>query len=570
MILYKDHWFWGSVITNKKLYSKVLIASVFINVFALVSALYIMVVYDRVVPNAAIESLLVLTIGILLVMLFDFIMKSLRGIYTDHASTAVDIEVSDKLFDQISRNVELGNQPVGSVASVIKEFEFLKEFIASASFSAFVDLPFIIFFLFVLYGIGGPVALVPALIVVLVITAGVLIQPIIKRLTMSSTDNSKSKHSVIVEILSGMEVLKSLRGINIIKKRWIDSVDEQGKTTMKSKFWSQLTNNIAMSGQQLSQVGIVFYGVFLVLDASLTMGSLIACVILSGRVLAPLAQISNLIGRFNQAISAYFNFGEIMDLKVPEISRTDQTRMSKITGSIDFLNASLTYPEQKNPVIDNLNLSIKENEKIAIIGKIGSGKTSLLRLITGVYDATGGSVKIGKADISHMHPDDIRMHIGVVTQTPTLFSGTLKENLLLGNPDATDEDILEAAKIAGVDHIAASLPDGFNTLIQEGGKQLSGGQRQAISIARAFVGNPKIIIMDEPSSAMDSASENRLLADLSARIKDKTFILITHRGALLSLINRVVVFDGGKIIADGPKDQILNPQKAVQNKESSE
>ena len=555
--LYKDHWFWGPVLKNKKLYIQVMAASAFINVFALFSAFYIMVVYDRVIPNNAIESLIALTVGILVIVLFDFSMKVLRGLYTDKASAMVDIEVSDNLFDRISRNEQLINQPTGAVSAVVKEFDSLKDFIASASFVAFVDLPFIILFLFVLYGIGGPVAAVPAIIVIVVIIAGLLIQPIIRKLSFNAAQDGQSKQSVIVEVLTGMETLKTLPGINLLRDRWVDSVDRQGITSAKSKFWSQLTANFSQSGQQLSQVGIVVYGVFLIADGTLTMGSLIACVILSGRTLAPLGQVSNLLGRFNQAVTAYVNFGQLMQQPVKELNRTHQVRVNKVEGAITMTNVSLTYPEQKEPVIKQLNLKVAAGEKIAIVGKIGSGKTSILRLIASLYDPSEGSVKIDKSDVTHMHPDDVRKHIGVVMQVPMLFSGTLKQNLLMGNPDATDKQMVAASKIANVDEIASNLPDGYETVLAEGGKQLSGGQRQAICIARAFVGDPQIIIMDEPSSAMDSGSEQQLLKDLQERLVDKTLILITHRGTLLSLVDRVVVFDSGRIIADGPKDQVL-------------
>jgi ATP-binding cassette subfamily C protein LapB len=481
----------------------------------------------------------------------------------------VDIEVSDNLFDRISRNEQLIGQKTGAIAAVVKEFDSLKDFIASASFVAFVDLPFIILFLFVLYGIGGPVAAVPAVIVVLVIVAGLIIQPVIRKLSFNAAQDGQSKQSVIVEVLSGMETLKTLRGINILRDRWVDSVDRQGITSAKSKFWSQLTANFSQSGQQLSQVGIVVYGVFLIAEGTLTMGSLIACVILSGRTLAPLGQVSNLLGRFNQAVTAYDNFGQLMEQPVKELNRSHQVRVEKVNGAITISNASLTYPDQKQAIIKQINLKVAAGEKIAVVGKIGSGKTSLLRIIAGLYDATEGSVKIDNSDVTHMHPDDVRKHIGVVMQTPVLFSGTLKENLLMGNPDATDEQLIKAAKIANVDEIASNLPDGYETQLSEGGLQLSGGQRQAVCIARAFVGDPKIIIMDEPSSAMDNGSEQQLLQDLKEILADKTLILITHRGTLLSLVDRVIVFDSGRIIADGPKEKVLqapqqNPNTAAE------
>lgn len=555
--LYAEHWFFGPLLRNKKLYFEVMLASVFINLFALASAFYIMVVYDRVIPNNAIESLTALTVGVLLIVLFDFSMKVLRGLYTDKASTLIDMEVSEDLFERISRNEQLMSQHTGATASVVKEFDSLKEFIASASFVAFVDLPFIFLFIFVLYGIGGPIAIVPAIIVLVVITIGLLIQPVIRRLTHNAAQDGQSKQGVIVEVLSGMETLKTLRGIGILRDRWMESVGRQGVASIKSKFWSQLTTNFTQSGQQLSQVGIIVYGVFLIAEGDLTMGSLIACVILSGRTLAPLGMVSNLLGRFNQALTAYTNFGQLMQQPVKEMSRSHQVRKEQVDGSISMTNVSFTYPQQKEPTIKQVNLNVAAGEKVAIVGKIGSGKTSLLRLIAGLYDPTEGSVKIDQSDVSHMHPDDLRRHTGVVMQTPLLFSGTLKENLLIGNPEASDEELMLVSKIAGVDEIASNLPDGYETVLAERGQQLSGGQRQAICIARAFMGDPRIIIMDEPSSAMDTGSEQKLLLDLKERLREKTLILITHRGTLLSLVDRVVVFDSGRILADGPKEKVL-------------
>ena len=291
------------------------------------------------------------------------------------------------------------------------------------------------------------------------------------------------------------------------------------------------------------------------------MGALIACVILSGRTLAPLGQISNLIGRFNQALSSYINFGELINESVKELDRSAQLRQSSFKGAVKLINVSLTYPEKSEATLKQLNLSINAGEKVAIVGRIGSGKTSLLRLISGLYDATEGSVRIDSSDVTHIHPDDLRQHVGVVMQTPLLFSGSLRENLMLGNPNATDEQIHEVAKIVGVDLIAAELPNGFETVLTERGQQLSGGQRQAICIARAFIGNPGILILDEPSSAMDSTSEKQFLDDLIRATKNKTLILITHRGIMLDAVDRMVVLDNGRIVADGPKAEVLKVLK---------
>ena len=563
---YSDHWFFGPVLRHKSIYLQVILASVFINLFALASAFYIMTVYDRVIPNNATETLIALTVGVLIVVGFDLLMKVLRGIFTDRAGIAIDGEVSSDLFDRLSRNEKLlGTSSTGSTANIVKEFDGLKDFMASATFVTFADLPFVILFLFVLAGLGGPIAAVPAIIVLMVVVVGLLIQPIVRRLTKNAMSDGQSKQGVLVEVLSGIETLKTLPGIGMLRDRWMTSVANQGEFSAKARFWSQLTSNLSQSGQQLSQVGIIVYGVYLISDGTMTMGSLIACVILSGRTLAPLGQISNLLGRFNQALTAYANLDTLMADRSAEEERRSHIRRSQVEGSLSFQSVVLKYPDQNEPALTDISLNITAGEKVAILGKIGSGKTSILRLIAGITDPTSGLVRVDDAEVKHLHPDDLRKHIGVVMQMPLLFSGTLKENLLLGNPSATDEDILQAAKVAGVDEIAAGLPQGFETVLRERGAQLSGGQRQAVCIARALVGDPKILLMDEPSSSMDSNTERQLLDRLAPVLVGKTLILITHRGTLLDLAERVIAIDKGRIVADGPKDKLLKPKPAVGN-----
>jgi len=555
----EEHWFFGAILRNKRLYTQVILASVVINLFALVSAFYIMTVYDKVIPNEAMESLVALTIGIVIVMAFDFILKIMRGLFTDHAGVQIDKEVSNLLFERLAKNDNVaGQKPTGAMAAIVKEFDSVKDFLGSASFIVFADLPFVFLFMFVLYSIGGTVAAVPGAIVIATILVALLVQPIIKRLTANAAKDGQSKQAVLVEMLNSLETLKTLPGIGLLQDRWSDSVERQGKVSLKSRFWSQLTSNFCQLGQQMSQVGIVVYGVVLISAGDLTMGSLIACVILSGRVLAPMGQLTGLLGRLNQSLTSYHNLNELMQEPVRENKRQEQIRRPELTGDIDFENACFRYPDQKQDTLTHINLAIKAGEKVAILGRIGSGKTSLLRLLTGIYEPTQGSVKIDQTEVNHLHPDDLRKGLGVVMQKPMLFSGTVKENILLGNPDATDGQIMAAAQQAGAADFISKLPDGYETILTERGQQLSGGQQQALSIARALVSNPSVIVMDEPTSAMDNATEQELVARLKKELADKTVILITHRGNLLSLVDRVIIVDSGRIMADGPKEEVLN------------
>lgn len=553
-----QHWFWGAVSSQKSQYLQVILASCFINIFALVSAFYVMTVYDRVIPNDARESLLALTLGVLIIIFFDFIMKSLRGAFTDKAGSVIDRTVGERLFDHLARNYQLVTQrQVGAVSSTVREFEHLKEFISSASVTAFVDFPFILLFVVMLWNLGGPVAAVPAAVVVLVVLISLGVQPFIRRLAQRGMVENQSKQGVLVELLTGMETAKTLRGLGILRDRWLGSVDRQLTQTTRSKAFSLFAVNAAQTGQQLCQVGVVAYGVLLIAEGSLTMGSLIACVILGGRTLAPLGQITALINRYSQAKSAYLALDQMFAVKDREGQALEFIRRLECNGELEFKGVTLTYPKASRSALENVSLKIQSRQKIGIIGPIGSGKTSLLRLASGLIEPTAGQVLVGGVDITHWHPDDLRQNVAIISQTPTLFTGTVAENIRLGNPAATDDQIITAAEIAGVADFVNQLENGLDTHLFERGAQLSGGQRQAVCIARAVVSEPKILIMDEPTSGLDHLSEQKLVQRLSPWINDRTLVVITHRPPILALVSDVAIIDSGKITPLKPKSEVL-------------
>ena len=554
----ESHWFWGAVKSQKSQYVQVIIASIFINIFALVSAFYVMTVYDRVIPNDARESLLALTLGVLIIIFFDFVMKSLRGSFTDKAGSAIDKTVGERLFDHLARNYNLVSQrQVGAVSSTVREFEQLKEFISSASFTAFVDFPFILLFVFVLWNLGGPVAAVPALVVLGVIAVSLGVQPLIRKVAQQGMIENQSKQGVLVELLTGMETAKTLPGLGVLRDRWLGSVERQSTQTTRSKGFSLLATNAAQTGQQLCQVGVVAYGVLLIAEGSLTMGSLIACVILGGRTLAPLAQITGLINRYSQAKSAYQALDQMFQVEDREEQAQNFIRRTDCNGSLEFRSTSLAYPKSGRPALDSVDLAIAPGQKMGVVGPIGSGKTSLLRIASGLIEPTSGQVLVGGIDVSHWHPDDLRQQVGIITQTPTLFTGTVAENIRLGNPGASDEEVIAAAEMAGVGDFVNQLENGLDTHLFERGAQLSGGQRQAICIARAVVGDPKILIMDEPTSSLDNASEQRLVERLAPWVKERTLVVITHRAPMLALVSDIAVIEAGKITSIQPKSKVI-------------
>ncbi|MDA8872570.1 ATP-binding cassette domain-containing protein [Alphaproteobacteria bacterium] len=511
----RDHWFFGPVFNCMPVYLQVILASVLINIFALASSLYIMTVYDRVVPNNAIESLRWLTLIIVVVILFDLTLKILRGIFVDAASARVDKRVSVKLFERIARHdATLSRTATGALAGTVRNFDTLKDVISSASFTVFADLPFVFLFLYVIYAIGGPIAAVPAVIVPLVIIFGLLLQPIIRRMTELSQSQGKSKQAVIVEMISALETVKTVQGISMLRNRWLNSVLHQSRSNTKIKVTSQLAAQFAQFGQQVSQVGIVVYGVYLIADGSLTMGQLIACVILSGRTMALLGQLTNLLGRVNSAIAAYRGLDEILSGENEEETRSTMVERAVMKGDVAFKNVTFTYEDQPEPVLNDISFTIAAGERLAIVGRIGSGKTTLLRLLCGLHPPDRGAVMIDNADIRQIRPDDVRRNMGVVMQNPVLFSGSIRDNILMGKPNATDEELLDVVKLSGADGFLGMLPGGFDFPLSERGRELSTGMRQSIAISRALIGKPNVLLFDEPTAPLDQSAENEMVERL--------------------------------------------------------
>ena len=552
----KSHWFWGAVLKRKSDYLQIILASVFINVFALASSFYIMTVYDRVIPNDALETLIALTIGVSAVIIFDLIMKTLRGLFIDRAGKHIDLVFGKDLFERLSRDYSVTNKnQIGTIAATIKEFDTLKDFISSATFVTFADIPFTFLFLFVLWTLGGAIAAVPAIIIVILLIFSFIVFPFLKRSSSSGLKETQNKQGVLVELFSGMETIKTLPGIFLLENRWMKSVENQADLSGFSKAISQFASNMSQTGQQVSQVGIVVYGVILIGVGELSMGSLIACVILSGRCLAPISQITSLLSKSTNAFSAYKALNEI--LKDKNFQNLQYTQRKDIQPNIQLNNVSFNYENSTKPTINNLNLRIETRDKIALLGPIGSGKTTLLRLLAGLITPSNGSILIDGIESQQIDPVQLRDTIGFVSQTPILFTGSIKENLLLGNPEAKDEDIVKACTLSGIINFINKLEKGFETILFERGAQLSGGQRQSLSLARTLIGNPKIVLMDEPTSAFDSAGEMSFLKNMPNFLDDKTLILVTHKSSLLSLVDKILIIEDGLVKGYGPKEKMI-------------
>ncbi len=363
-------------------------------------------------------------------------------------------------------------------------------------------------------------------------------------------------------MISGLETLKTIPGLSLLRKRWLQSVVNQAVAGRKTKFASQLTQTFTQLGQQLSQIGIVVYGVFLITSGDLTMGQLIACVILSGRTLAPLGQLTQLLGRMNQAIAAYRNLAKLLEGTTDEEERAERLRRDRLDGDVSFRNVNFTYEGQENPTLNNVSFDVAAGERVAILGRIGTGKTTLLRLMAGLYKPDNGIVLLDNADVRQIQPEDLRRNMAVVFQNPELFSGSIRENLLMGNPDATDAELLDSVRAAGAEQFIGMLPGGFDFPLTERGRELSAGMRQSLAVARALIGKPAILLLDEPTAALDAASEIALVNTLDAATKGMTTIFVTHRGSMLQMADRVIVIDGGRVVADGPRDEVIQRMQA--------
>ena len=555
----RKNWFLIYISNQKKYYLQAILASIFINIFALITSVYIMVIYDRIIPNNAISSLISIIVGVLFVISMDFSMKMLRGYFLDMAGKQIDSSSSSDIFQKIV-GYDLSKAPKfsGELVSVVREFETFREFFNSITLTSLVDFPFIIVFLTVMYGIGGNIAYVPGLVVPIVIIFGLLIQPMLRQISEDSQQNGQAKQTVLGEMINGLETVKTVSGGTILKKRWMNAVDAQSKTSIKSRIFTQLALNFAGIGQQLSQVGIIGFGVLAVSSGDLSMGALIACTILSGRTLAPLGQIGGLMGRLNSAKAAYHSVTKFMLEASREEVAKDYFPRGKIEGSLEFSHVNFSYSDDSQIIFNDLNLKINSGEKVAIIGKIGSGKTTILKLILGLYQPNNGSMLIDGANIQQIRPDDIRRQFGVVMQNTYLFSGSIRDNIGFGLDKISTDEIDEAANISGVSDFTKLMSNGLDYQLSEGGKDLSGGQRQAIALARAIVRKPAVILLDEPTSAMDLTSERAIIRNLKSYFNKQTLVVVTHRMSLLQLVDRVIAVDDGKITVDGSRESILN------------
>ena len=550
----RGHWFWSTLAQNRWSYTQVILAAMLANFLSLSTSIFIMVVYDRVLPNEAIESLIALTVGVGIALLFDFLIKSLRAGFIDRAGQRADMEMGRRIFDQLlDMQMRARKGSTGAMASTLREFETLRDFFTSATLVAVVDLPFIFLFIGVIYLIGGPLAIVPAIAVPLVLIVGIAVQPVLARLAEQSFAEGQSKQGVLVETLSGLETIKAVGAARRMRARWEDAIARQSDHGLKSRAVTQFAINATAFTQQAAQVMIVFYGVFLITAGEVSMGALIAAVILTGRTLAPLAQLAQTLTRLNQARTSYRSLDALMKADSERPEGKSWISRPRLDGEITFEDVHFAYPDQSVDALRGVSFTIKPGERVAVLGRIGSGKSTVARLMLGLYEPRQGAVLMDGIDIRQIDPGDLRRNVGSVLQDVWLFTGTVRENIAIGAVRPHDSDILEAARIAGVEEFISRHPSGYDLMLAERGEGLSGGQKQAISLARALVGRPPVMLMDEPTAAMDVQNEAAVIRALKEHMQGRTLVVVTHRTSLLELVDRIIVIDQGKVSMDGPK-----------------
>ena len=551
------HWFWGTIFSSWRIYRDVLLASLLINVFVVASPLFVMNVYDRVVPNNAFDTLWVLAIGAVIVFSFDFILKMVRSYFIDLAGKKSDVLLSSRIMERVL-GLSMSARPVsvGSFAKNLQEFESIREFITSSTVTVLVDLPFTLIILFVIFILGGPLALIPFGCMVLIGIYSYAIQGPLRRSVEKTIRSNAQKNATLIESLSGMEALKIAQAESDVQYKWEKSVGHIATWGIKTKMLSSSASTFSAYVQQMANIGMVILGVYLISNGDLSMGGLIASVMLSGRCMAPMAQIAGLATRFNQAKSALDGLNQVMEMPIERHDDRDYVNRPELKGSIEFDNVNFSYPGEEIQALRNVSLKINAGEKVAIIGRTGSGKTTMEKMLLGLYEPEEGAIRVDGIDLRQINPTDLRSSIGCVSQDITLFYGSIKENITLGASYVDDAQLLNAAKIAGVTEFADKHPNGLDMVVSERGQNLSGGQRQSVALARALLTDPPIMVLDEPSSAMDNTTEMRMKQQLKERCKDKTIVLVTHKASILDLVDRLIVIDNGRVVADGPKEQV--------------
>jgi ATP-binding cassette subfamily C protein LapB len=555
-----SHWFWSTITRFWANYSHVAIAAFIVNVLALASPLFVMNVYDRVIPNGAVPSLVALAVGLVIAIVFDFVLRLVRSHIVDMTGKKIDVVLAASIFEHVLA-VKMADRPtsVGVLASQLRDFDSVRDFFTSGTVVSATDLVFALLFIAVLFIVAGPLAWIPFVMLPLMIVIGISLQKPLQNAMKKLQAESSARHGVLVESMSGIEAIRAVGGEARMQMAWEQSVAATARSGEDVHFWSSLALTLSTTAQQITSLLVIIVGVFLVLDGRLSVGALVAANMLGGRVLAPIGGIASLITRATQTFIALRSIDRLMQLERERpVGRTYVARAIE-SGRIEFQQVTFKYPQAAASALEDISFTIAAGERVGIIGRIGSGKTTVGRLLTRLYEPADGRILIDGVDIRQYDPADLRSGVGLVLQDSDLFFGTLRDNIAIGRRNATDQEVLEAATLAGVERFAAMHPLGYEMPIAEGGRSLSGGQRQAIGLARTLIRDPRVLFLDEPTAHFDIRSESEFIERLKSLASGtRTIVIATHRPSLLQVVDRLLVFDRGKLILSGERDEVLS------------
>lgn len=553
------HWFWSTIAIYWRDYVHVALAALLINLLALASPLFTMNVYDRVVPNFAIPTLWALAIGVILSLVFDFVLKVARGQIINVAGKQADNELASKIFAHaLAIDFEKRPPSSGQFANHIREFETVREFITSSSLVSLIDVAFIGIFVAVLFLLVGPIAIVPLLAIPIVLAISFFVQAPLSGAIEQSHKESAIRHSILVESIANLDTVRALNAEGGMQTKWERSVAASSAAIMTGRFWALLAQSGTGFVQASVSICIIVWGVYLISDGVITMGALIAAMMLSGRVLAPLANVANTLTRLRQTLHSFKILNDVMSTETER--KPGRTYINKriASGAVEFKGVDFRYPGAEDDSLRNVSFKITPGETIGLIGRVGSGKSTIGRLTSGLYYPTNGVVLIDGTDTRQFDPSDLRANVGFLSQDNVLFSGSVRENISAGDPFADDDALIEAARIAGVEEFIAQHPLGYDLPVGEGGRFLSGGQKQSVALARTLLRKPRVLFLDEPSSHLDLASERRLISRLKEfNSPDTTVIISTHRMSLVELTDRLITLEQGRLALDGPRQEVL-------------
>lgn len=556
---FEKNWFWSLALEDWKRYIDIMAASLMANILALSTVVFSMQVYDRVVPSQSIPTLWVLAGGVLIAAIFEFVLRLARIYLSDVIGKRADLRISDRVFGHALR-IKNSERPksTGSFIAQIRELEGVREMVTSTSIAAIADLPFFFLFLAILWLIGGNIFWVMLLIVPLMLLPGILVQKPLARLAKEGMRESAIRNALLVEAVQGIEDIKLLRAENRFQNQWNHMNDVSAEVSMQQRKIVGILTAWTQKLQGLSYALVVLVGCFAVMEGEMTTGALVACSILASRMLAPISQLSGVLGKFQQAKTAKSGLDELMKKSVDHPEQAQLVHRPVLHGDYHLNKVIFQYDDnQQKPNLTIADLQIKAGEKIALLGRNGAGKSTLLQLLSAMQHANQGQVTLDGIDISLLDPLDVRRDMALLNQHAQLFFGTIRENLILGAPLASDDELIKILKMTGAWQFIQEKKEGLDHMVMEQGQGFSGGQRQALLLARLLICQPNILLLDEPTAWLDEVSEKQLIDALNTWLGQRTMVVATHRRAVLELVDRIIVLQDGKIVMDGPRDQIL-------------